>query len=58
LYHYDIKLSPTETGFDLLNRISYLKFKFIFITAFKDYALKAVYYILKPIDPEDLDVAI
>jgi two-component system LytT family response regulator len=59
----DIKLSPTETGFDLLDRISSLKFKFIFITAFNDYALKAfkynaVDYILKPIDPEDLDAAI
>ncbi len=59
----DIKLSPTETGFDLLDRISDLKFKFIFITAFNDYALKAfkynaVDYILKPIDPEDLEAAI
>lgn len=59
----DIKLSPTETGFDLLDRIKNPKFKFIFITAFNDYALKAfkynaVDYILKPIDPDDIDSAI
>jgi two-component system LytT family response regulator len=59
----DIKLSATETGFDLLDRLENPSFKLIFITAFNDYALKAfkynaIDYILKPIDPDELDEAI
>lgn len=59
----DIKLSATETGFDLLDRLEKPSFKLIFITAFNDYALKAfkynaIDYILKPIDPDELDEAV
>lgn len=59
----DIKLSATDTGFDLLDRLPNAKFKLIFITAFNDYALKAfkynaIDYILKPIDPDELEESV
>jgi two-component system LytT family response regulator len=51
------------TGFDLLDRFPEPNFRVIFTTAFDDFALRAfrysaVDYLLKPIDPEELIVAV
>lgn len=58
----DIQM-PDGSGFDLLKRFSTIKFKFIFITAYQEYAIKAfkfsaLDYILKPVDPSDLIAAV
>jgi two-component system LytT family response regulator len=58
----DIQLTD-GTSFDILKNIKKNDFKVIFITAYEDYALKAIKfsaldYILKPIDPNELVVAI
>ncbi len=58
----DIELED-GTGFDLLKQIDKPDFKLIFITAFNEYAIRAfkfnaLDYLLKPIDPEELKVAI
>lgn len=59
----DIEM-PNGSGFDLLESIKDdIDFKIIFITAYHEYALKAfrysaVDYLLKPINPEDLQAAI
>lgn len=52
-----------ETSFDMLRIIGELKSKVIFISGFEQYALEAfkfsaVDYILKPVDPEELESAI
>ncbi len=54
----DIKL-PDGTGFDILEKLSKIDFKIIFITAFEEFAIKAfkfsaVDYILKPLSAFDL----
>ena len=54
----DINLKD-GTGFDILNKISNNNFKLIFITAYDEFAIKAIKfsaydYILKPIDPDEL----
>ncbi|WP_459211854.1 LytR/AlgR family response regulator transcription factor [Aquimarina rhabdastrellae] len=51
------------TAFDVLKAIDEVNFKVIFITAHEKYALRAIKnnavdYILKPIDPEELEAAI
>ena len=58
----DIQM-PDGTGFDVLNSIESKKFEVIFITAYQEYAIKAIKfsaldYILKPIDAEELHTAI
>lgn len=58
----DIKM-PDGTGFDLVRQIDHINFKIIFITAYEEYAIKAfkfsaLDYLLKPIDPEELTIAI
>lgn len=58
----DIQLTD-GTSFDILKNIAKKDFKVIFITAYEDYALKAIKfsaldYILKPIDPNELTTAI
>jgi len=58
----DIQM-PDGTGFDVLNSIETKKFEVIFITAYQEYAIKAIKfsaldYILKPIDAEELHSAI
>ena len=58
----DIELQ-TGTGFDVLNQVSHLNFEVIFTTAFEQYAIKAVKfssldYLLKPIDLEELQLAV
>jgi two-component system LytT family response regulator len=51
------------TGFDLLRRIENKQFSLVFLTAFDEHALEAFRfaatdYLLKPVDPEDLQEAI
>lgn len=58
----DIELED-GTGFTLLKQLPNLDFKLIFITAFNQYAIKAfkvnaLDYILKPIEPSELENAI
>ena len=58
----DIQM-PDGTGFDLLEKLPEIKFQVIFITAYDQYALKAIKfsaldYILKPVDPHQLVEAV
>lgn len=62
LIFLDINLTD-GTGFDFLEQTEHLDFKVIFITAYEEYALQAlkigaVDYLLKPIDVEELKVAL
>ncbi|MFD2726640.1 LytR/AlgR family response regulator transcription factor [Hyunsoonleella rubra] len=62
LIFLDINLTD-GTGFEFLEQTEHLNFKVIFITAYEEYALKAlksgaVDYILKPIDIEELQTAL
>src|SRR5512137_2632898 len=57
----DIQM-PGESGFDLLDKID-ISARIIFVTAFDEYAIRAfevdaVDYLLKPVNPERLKVAI
>ena len=54
----DIKMND-GTGFELLESVSEINFRVIFITAYQEFALQAIKfsaldYILKPVDPEEL----
>lgn len=58
----DIKMND-GTGFDLLKQLEPIDFKVIFITAFDEFAIKAIKfsaldYLLKPVEPEELVNAI
>jgi two-component system LytT family response regulator len=58
----DIRMDDGD-AFDLLNQIDNIDFKIIFITAFEEYALKAIKfsaldYLLKPVSLNDLKLAI
>ncbi|MEO1257047.1 MAG: response regulator, partial [Bacteroidota bacterium] len=58
----DINL-PDGTAFDLLEKLKTISFQLIFITAYNEYALRALKagaldYILKPVDPEELAEAL
>ncbi|HMG94460.1 MAG TPA: LytTR family DNA-binding domain-containing protein [Chryseolinea sp.] len=58
----DIQLQR-ETGFDLLSQLKNVDFEVIFTTAFSEYAIKAfkysaIDYLLKPIDIEELKLAL
>ena len=58
----DIQLK-NQTGFNMLESLSRIDFKLIFITAYNEYALKAFKYnafdyLLKPVDPEELYLTI
>jgi len=62
LVFMDINL-PDGTGFDVLEKLNYKDFFLIFVTAFDDYAIKAfrfnaIDYLLKPIDPNELNKAL
>ena len=62
LVFLDIEM-PYGTGFDLLEQYSELPFQVIFITAYSDYAIQALnlsaaYYILKPINIDELEKAV
>lgn len=59
----DIRMPSGEEGLELLEDVKTGKFQIVFVTAFKDYAVKAfnansIHYILKPIDIEDLKKAV
>lgn len=58
----DIEM-PFGNGFDLLENLDDIKFEVIFITAFSDYAIKAINlsassFLLKPIDIDELITAV
>jgi two-component system, LytTR family, response regulator len=58
----DIKMDD-GTGFDLLRQCESIDFKVIFITAYEKYAVQAFHFaavdfLLKPINPEELSVAV
>ncbi|MBU2020600.1 MAG: LytTR family DNA-binding domain-containing protein [Bacteroidetes bacterium] len=58
----DIQM-PDGTGFDVIKGVEYKNFEVIFVTAHEEYAIKAIKfsaldYILKPVDPEELNVSI
>jgi len=62
LIFLDINLTDGN-AFDFLEQTEHLKFKVIFITAYEEYALKAlkmgaVDYLLKPVDIEELKAAL
>ena len=62
LVFLDIEM-PFGNGFDLIEKFENIDFEIIFITAFSQYAiqafnLSAVHYILKPIDIDELVVAV
>jgi len=59
----DIRMPSDAEGFVLLEKIKDLKVLVIFVTAFKDYAIKAfnanaAYYVLKPVDVDELETAV
>ena len=54
---------PYGNGFDLLDQVEEIDFATVFVTAFSNYAIKALnlsasYYILKPIDIDELIAAV
>lgn len=58
----DIEM-PRISGFELLSKLNGINFQVIFVTAYNEYALKAlkqsaIDYILKPIDDEELGKAV
>ena len=62
LVFLDIEM-PRINGFDLLSKLVKIDFQVIFITAYSEYAIEAfkqnaVDYVLKPIDDEELIVAV
>jgi two-component system LytT family response regulator len=62
LVFLDIKMGD-GTGFDLLKKLEPIDFKLIFITAYDQYAVKAfkfsaLDYLLKPVDPDELQHAV
>jgi two-component system LytT family response regulator len=59
----DICMPSGTEGFDLLDSLPEKNFQVVFVTAFKDYAIKAfhanaIHYLLKPIDIDDLKAAV
>ena len=59
----DIRMPRGSEGFDLLESIEKRDFFVVFVTAFKDYAMKAfnanaIHYVLKPIDIDELTNAV
>lgn len=59
----DIRMPSGAEGFELLEEIEQKDFLVVFVTAFKDYAIRAfnasaVYYLLKPIDIDELRMAV
>lgn len=59
----DICMPSGTEGFDFLESLPEKKFQVVFVTAFKDYAIRAlnanaIYYIMKPVDVDDLMTAV
>ncbi|MBU2018088.1 MAG: response regulator [Bacteroidetes bacterium] len=59
----DIRMPSGSEGFELLDEIENKQILVVFVTAFKDFAIRAfnanaVYYILKPIDIDELKIAV
>lgn len=59
----DICMPSGTEGFDFLESIPDKKFQVVFVTAFKDYAIRAlnanaIHYLQKPVDVEDLRMAV
>lgn len=59
LIFLDIRMPSGAEGFDLLEILEAEEFQVVFVTAFKDYAIRAferraLHYVLKPIDETDL----
>jgi two-component system LytT family response regulator len=59
----DIRMPSGSEGFELLDELEEKDFLVVFVTAFKDFAIRAfnasaVYYVLKPIDIDDLRLAV
>jgi two-component system LytT family response regulator len=62
LVFLDIQM-PVFTGFELLKQFNHIDFEIIFTTAYDNYAIEAIRfsaldYLLKPIDAEELRVAV
>jgi len=62
LVFLDVQM-PVMSGFDLLQKVSPVDFEVIFVTAFDQYAIKAIRfsaldYLMKPVDIDDLKSAI
>ncbi|MCF8234423.1 MAG: LytTR family DNA-binding domain-containing protein [Bacteroidales bacterium] len=58
----DVRL-PDGTGFDLISKLKKYSFKLVFVTAYNEYALKAIKlsaldYLLKPVKPNELNRAL
>lgn len=59
----DIRMPSGEEGLELLDDVFNYNFQIVFVTAFKEHAIKAfninsIHYILKPIDIDDLKAAV
>lgn len=59
----DICMPSGTEGFDFLDSLPDKKFQVVFVTAFKEYAIKAlnanaIHYLLKPVDVDDLKAAV
>ncbi len=59
----DIRMPSGTEGFELLEEVDEQDFLVVFVTAFKDFAIKAfnanaAYYLLKPIDIEELQKSV
>ncbi|HOZ86635.1 MAG TPA: LytTR family DNA-binding domain-containing protein [Bacteroidia bacterium] len=59
----DICMPSGTEGFDFLESLPDKKFQVVFVTAFKDYAIRAlnanaIHYLMKPVDVDDLKAAV
>jgi len=60
LVFLDIQMSPYESGFDLIGRTKHFSYGVIFVTAFSQFAIKAINtiqpwaYLVKPFSADDL----
>ena len=59
----DICMPSGTEGFDFLDSLPEKKFQVVFVTAFKDYAVRAlnanaIHYLQKPVDVDDLRIAV
>jgi two-component system, LytTR family, response regulator len=59
----DIAMPSGTEGFDFLESLPVKKFQVVFVTAFKDYAIRAlnanaIHYLQKPVDVDDLKMAV